>query len=91
MCRFFIIRTTDLEGRYKRVVADVVLGLPSDDGEKGMRSEVEDYVGQMVYRERFGLSWEEFKQEPYRVYKMNTMIDTIVKQNRKNGNRHKKH
>ena len=75
MCKFF--SEIGLVDKYKRIVAELVYGLPSEKEDRELRNEVNDYAMQYAYRKEFHLSWKEFRDEPYRVFLMNSLIMNI--------------
>lgn len=58
----------------KKALSDVIYGFDPDVEGKEAYNEMARFVGQCNYRKEFGLSWEEFVNEPSWVYNMNMMI-----------------
>ena len=55
----------------------MVYDVPSRSEDREVRAEASQYMLQLRYREKFGLSWKEFCEEPASIYNMNLIILAI--------------
>lgn len=65
------------------VLGEALYGLPSEDKEK--RQEADMLIAQYFYRREFGLSYEQWCEEPYSSFLANMAIMIISKQAQSGG------